>query len=230
MKLWSFSRCDLRIGGVRMNNFEEIVQIVENISEGIISINNEQRINIINKKAKEIFGISYKYDIGHPGGTLNKGDIIIIGDNCIGEDDGGIITSDFVKLGITEEIPQKSAFVYIGEYGGKNTYKYSQNYYKGILSLTSIVSDKKISVSIDFPIKKINICIDELHIPYIYIKGIGHMVILDAVTKEIKFYQSKGYTIRGEAIKAILMKKSMQRKFLVNSLNLMFLGKKSMKY
>jgi sigma-54 dependent transcriptional regulator, acetoin dehydrogenase operon transcriptional activator AcoR len=195
-----------------MDELIEIQQIVENISEGIISINNEQRINIINKKAKEIFGISYKYDIGHPAGKLNKGDIIIIGDNCIGEDDGGIRGSDFIKLGINENIPQKSAFVYIGEYGKENSYKYSENYSKGILSLSKIISGKNISVSINFPTKNIEICVDKTSISYSYIKSIGHIVILDKITKEIKFYQSKGYTIRGEAVKAIINEESYSEK------------------
>ena len=209
-----------------MEELTEIQQIVENITEGIISINKEQRINIINKKAKEIFGISYKYDIGHPPGKLEKGDIVIIGDNCIGSDDGGIVESDFIKLGINEVIPQKSAFVYIGEYGRSNTFKYSEHYSKGNLSLAKLISGKNISVSINFPKKKIEICIDKVSIPYSYIKGIGHVVILDNITKGIKFYQSKGYTIRGEALKSIINEESYTEKISGKSSELEVQGEK----
>ena len=91
-----------------MDRFNSITQIVENISEGIISIDSTQRINIINKKAKEIFGISYKYDLGHPPGKIEQGDIVIIGDNAIGIDDGGMGSEDLKKIGIDESIPQKA--------------------------------------------------------------------------------------------------------------------------
>jgi transcriptional regulator with PAS, ATPase and Fis domain len=182
----------------------ELEQIVENVSEGIISIDSEQRIDVINKKAKEIFGISYKYDMSHPAGKIEEGDIVIIGDNCIGEDDGGLGARDFKLLGIDERLPGKSAFVYIGVYGKESYYKYLEYYSSEVLSLSKTLCSRNISVSINFPVKKIEINIDNISIPYSYIKSIGHIVILDGRSKDIKFYQSKGYTIRDEDIKSII--------------------------
>lgn len=187
-----------------MDKSYSITQIVENISEGIIAIDNTQRINIINRKAKEIFGISYKYDLGHPPGKIEYGDIIIIGDNGIGIDDGGMSGKDLKKIGIYESIPKKASLVYIGVYGKENEYKFSEYYTKNTLSLTKTISQRKIGITINFAMKTIEVKIDDLCIPYDYIKGIGHIVVLDGDTCELKFYQSKGYTVRGEDLKAII--------------------------
>ncbi|MBS4534836.1 hypothetical protein GOQ29_04310, partial [Clostridium sp. D2Q-14] len=40
-----------------------------------------------------------------------------------------------------------------------------------------------------------------------YIKAIGHMVIIDKNNDKIKFYQSKGYTVRKESIHDIFLNK-----------------------
>lgn len=189
-------------------------QIIENISEGIISIDSQQRINIINRKAKGIFGIAYKYDIGHLGGRIEKGDILIIGDNSLGTDDGGLEGEDLKDIGISECIPQKASFVYIGIYGddASNEYKYYQYSSENIISLRSVLLGMDISVSINFSNKIISIDIDDISIPYSFVKGIGHIVVLDGQSGELKFYQSKGYTIRSEDLKAILRGKNFVEK------------------
>lgn len=187
-----------------MDGVSNLSQIVENISEGIISIDNKQKINLINKKAKEIFGIVYKYDIGHSGGKIEYGDVLIIGDNSLGTDDGRMDSEDLRAIGINEYIPQKSPFVYIGIYGENNDYKYIKNYSDNVLFLNKVLLGRNISVSINFSLKSIDIKIDEICIPYSYVKGIGHIVILDGVSGKIKFYQSRGYTVRGEDLKSIL--------------------------
>ena len=103
---------------------------------------------------------------------------------------------------------KRPAFVYIGVYGEENEYKFIEHYTKNILSLTKTISHRNISTTINFATKTIEVKIDNLSIPYDYIKGIGHIVILDGDTFELKFYQSKGYTVRGEDLKAIINGKS----------------------
>jgi sensor histidine kinase regulating citrate/malate metabolism len=71
-------------GGVFMDEKITGQIMLDGISEGVIAVDNNNRICFINKKAKEIFGITYKQDIGHREGKINKGDIVIIGDTSIG--------------------------------------------------------------------------------------------------------------------------------------------------
>lgn len=179
-------------------------QIFQNIPVGVIAIDCNEEIREINKKAKEIFGIIYKIDMGHDEGQIQKGDVVIIGDNSIGLDDGGLSESDLKYLGIEENIRQGSAFVYIGRYLEGGEFRYRENSKNGLLSLERNISGKSLKVEIDFTKKYINIKVSSIEFPYKYIKGIGHIVVLDGNSLEIKFYQSKGYTVRKEDLKSIL--------------------------
>lgn len=176
-------------------------EIIEKIPVGVIVIDSEKKIIEINRKAKDIFGIKYRIDLGHDEGKIEDGDVVIIGDNSIGLDDGGIDDNDFKSLGIKEKIKKGSAFVYIGKYKIGGEYKNKDVQSGEILSLEKYISGKQCKVEIDFLSKLINIKIDEKQFPYRYIKGIGHVVILDGKNGRIKFYQSKGYSVRKEDLK-----------------------------
>jgi len=69
---------------------ELAMQFTDMMSEGFIFIDDKGKIQIYNNKAKEIFGISYSYGISHSSGKIEKGDIIIIGDNFLGKDDANL--------------------------------------------------------------------------------------------------------------------------------------------
>lgn len=178
--------------------------IMENISEGIIGIDKEKKINIINKRAKEIFGITYNQIIGHAEGEISQGDIVIIGDNALGLDDGGMDQGDLELLGVREVIPKGASFVYIGRFPGKGDYKYSSGVGNGILSISKNIDGIEISSQVDILQRKITIRVGEKEFPYNFIKSVGHIVILDKDSLEAKFYQSKGYSVRKEDLKNIL--------------------------
>jgi sigma-54 dependent transcriptional regulator, acetoin dehydrogenase operon transcriptional activator AcoR len=178
--------------------------MLDNISEGIIYADREERIRMINKKAKEIFGILYRHDIGHDEGSISDGDIIIIGDNSLGFDDGGMEFEDLKLLRIEEKLPPKAAFVYIGRYKQGGEYRYFENRNPDSLSITRKISGTELKSEINFIEKEIIIRVDDLLFPYKFVKGIGHMVILDKDSHRVKFYQSKGYSIRKEDLKTIL--------------------------
>ena len=44
-----------------------------------------------------------------------------------------------------------------------------------------------------------------------YLESVGHLVVLDGKTKEVKFFQAKGYGYRGEEAGELLRGKSKQR-------------------
>ncbi|MCX7884580.1 MAG: sigma 54-interacting transcriptional regulator [Caloramator sp.] len=188
-------------------------QIIKNIPVGVIAIDAERKIQEINEKAKEIFGIKYKIEIGHEEGKIEEGDLVIIGDNSIGLDDGGLDDDDFKSLGIKEKIKKGSAFVYIGKYKIGGEYRYKDIQSGEILSLEKYISGKQCKVEINFLNKIIDIKVDGKQFPYKYIKGIGHIVILDGKSGNIKFYQSKGYSVRKEDLKSILNGRTFMKKF-----------------
>lgn len=182
--------------------------IMENISEGIICVDKQKKINIINKRAKEIFGISYNQIIGHAAGQVNHGDIVIIGDNSLGLDDGGMEQRDLELIGVSEVIPRGASFVYIGRFAGEGEYKYSTGTGNEAFSISKKINGIEVSSAIDFLRRKITISVGDKQFPYNFIKSIGHIVILDKDSLEVKFYQSKGYSVRKEDLKNILNGKS----------------------
>lgn len=199
--------------------------IMENISEGIICVDRQKRINIINKRAKEIFGISYNQIIGHAAGQISPGDIVVIGDNSIGLDDGGMEQKDLKLIGVDEAIPTGAPFVYIGSFLGRGEYKYLTKASSEPLFIGKSINGKEISSTIDFLHRKITINVGNMQFPYYFIKSIGHIVILDKDSLEVKFYQSKGYSVRKEDLKNILNGKAYLEKIINETMEIEVLNK-----
>ncbi len=193
-------------------------QFTDIMSEGLIFIDDKGIIQIYNNKAKEIFGIINKFDYSHDSGTIEKGDIVIIGNNCLGMDDGGLTSENLKIIGINDSnIKAKDSIIAIGIYKSEKFEipKYVINKYENNadkLELNCVYSNVIIKVCIDFVRRHINIMINQDSYGMDYIKGIGHMVVLDSKTKKMKFYQTKGYTARNEEIYNLLNGKSFMAK------------------
>ena len=72
------------------------------MSEGFIVIDKEGTIQVYNDKAKEIFGIRHDHQISHGKGKINSGDIVIIADNSLGQDDGKMNLDSLKVLNIKD--------------------------------------------------------------------------------------------------------------------------------
>lgn len=198
-------------------NKEFTNSITDNVKEGLIFIDNNGSIQLYNKRAKEIFGIIYDSGLGHKEGHINEGDIVILADNSLGQDDGELTPSDLSYIGIEDgEIELGDSIIGIGTYKNDNikpiykTVKNSNNQDK--IEIKTTFLKKKVNIIIDFKNKTTTIGVDGQVYQMEYIKAIGHMVILDRNTKEIKFYQAKGYTIRKESIHDIFLGRSFMEK------------------
>lgn len=193
-------------------------QFTDIMSEGLIFIDDNGIIQIYNNKAKEIFGIINKFDFSHDSGTIEKGDIIIIGDNCLGMDDGGLTSEDLKIIGINDSnIEAKDAIIAVGIYKNEKfeTPKYVINKYDNHadkLELNCEYSNVYIKVCIDFIRRHVNVMVNQDSYVMDYIKSIGHMVVLDSKEKKMKFYQTKGYTARNEGICNLLNGKKFRAK------------------
>lgn len=183
------------------------------MSEGFIVIDNKGIIQIYNEKAKEIFGIRQEGQKHHREGRINPGDIVIIGNNSIGQDDGKMDSTSLKFLGINDNsIDTGDSLIVIGVFDKKGminpVFKTLKNYHKeDFLNLKTEYLEIPMEIEIDFVNKLISIKVRDEEFMINYINAIGHMVVLDGITREMKFYQSHGYTAREESINDLLKRK-----------------------
>lgn len=193
-------------------------QFTDMIHDGFIFIDTMGIIQIYNSKAKEIFGIDYKPEYSHSSGKIEKGDIVIIADSCIGKDDGGLSPESLKYIGIrNSNIKTEDAIVAVGSYCDDRRfvpkYVYSGNdSLHDKLELEGTYHGIHISSYIDFENGIVSVTAGQDTYKIEFVKCIGHMVVLEAVTKKMKFYQTKGYTARGEDINALLKGKEFRSK------------------
>ena len=179
------------------------------IEDGVIVVDRQKIIRIYNRRAREIFGISCDSDPGHAAGTISDGDIVILGDNCFGGDDGNLTPEDLRSIGLPQgELKPGDAFVAVGKYRSPGAQVYYQVIRGGQLqeplSLDCMVDGNFIRVEIDDFSKSSTISIDDKSYHLNYLLTVANLVILDGVTGEVKFYQARGYTARGEAVGDLL--------------------------
>ncbi len=199
-----------------IDNHEYIEIFTNMISEGFIFIDNEGIIKVYNKKAREIFGIDANPKKTHPAGKLEEGDIVIMATNSLGEDDGNLNPSYLKELGLKDKkLKQGDALISIFRYGNQDKVIYKtldKDRADNLLVIDKIVDGTDISATIDFINKFIKVDINDESYSMAYINSIGFLVILDKDTKELKFYQSEGYTARNESIRDILEGKTYRGK------------------
>lgn len=180
----------------------EYVYLFDILDEGLIVVDKKNDIQFINNRAKDIFGLRNKYVLPHGSGKIEEGDIIIIGDTSFGDDDGGLESNDLKVLGIHNTINKGDYFLYIGKFGRGGEYS-SDKVLSASYKLEKDIEGNNLKVEIDYNKKKVAITVNEKVVELEFIKSVGHIVVLDK-NYNIKFYQAKGYTVRGETIKEIL--------------------------
>ena len=189
--------------------YKLLQSITDEMDEGLICINNEKNILLCNQKAKEIIGLVIDKINSHPSAQVEVGDIVIIADNSLGNDDGELLPEELGLININDS-NIKNGFIIIGVGVYKNpeinaVYKYMRNplLAKELILETNYLGFT-ISISIDTVDKIISIKVNDTVQNMSYLEAIGHMVILDGKTGQIKFFQARGYTIRKESIGDIL--------------------------
>jgi transcriptional regulator with PAS, ATPase and Fis domain len=180
--------------------------IYDSIGEGIIFIDRMEKIHLFNRSAMETFGLIDRKSINHLEGFLAKGDLVCIATNSLGADDGDLNRNALSKLGYDADLEYSKAFIIVGKYlDDKNSpiYFYGKNNvnqhnhsieFEDLIFKVEINNDKKF----------IDIQVDDESFRLDYIYAISHMVIIDSVTRKIKFVQSLGYTARNESPRKLL--------------------------
>ena len=75
---------------------------MDSLNMGVILLDKDGIIRMCNRRAEEITGISISAGESHPAGKIEDGDIVIIADSKMGEDDGNLSAEDLKMLNIKD--------------------------------------------------------------------------------------------------------------------------------
>lgn len=186
-----------------------IEKLMDRMDQGFIYIDDKEKIRRCNRKAKEITGIIIDSGSKHDAGRIEEGDIVILADNSLGEDDGELGSRELELLNIKDDnIEEGDALVAVGVY--KNKKIEAQYHYlkktdvKKTLSLDVNYYGFHIESIVDKHKKETYININGKSYMMPYYVSIGNMVVIDGITGDVKFFQAKGYTIRNEDVGKLL--------------------------
>ena len=160
----------------------------------------------INQQAKERFGLFNHSLYSHPAGRLEPGDIVILATSAMGADDGGLTAADLSVLDIHDaRLRPNDILAAVGVYKGpgvKPVYKYLRGGEAAGLHLD--VTFQGVPISVHIGDKEIVVEVREKAYSINYFVCIGQMVVLDHRTKQVKFWEEKGYSARKEGIGSLL--------------------------
>ncbi len=185
-----------------------VTDLTERLGYGLIFVNDDGTIGEYSEVAKEKFGLVVPKGKSHRAGRVEKGDIVIIADNMIGNDDA-LTAGELSMLGIDDpDIRPADAIIAIGTYADSKfapVYKYYSRYYpQSDLRLRETYRDYDIVAGIDLDRKLMYISINGDEYQMAYLESIGFMVIVRPESGEVKFFQDVGYGFRGEEVGRIL--------------------------
>ena len=195
---------------------DTIKTIAKGMNAGYIYVDNDGIIGDFSELAKEILGIKTSGHQKHDAGRIEPGDIVIFADNDLGNDDM-MRPIDMKCLNINDKgINQGDIVLAIGRYkdrSAKPVYKTFSSYVpETLIRLKAKIDELEISVSLDCESRSIKVTVAGEVYGMDYLESVGHLVVLDGKTKEVKFFQAKGYGYRGEEAGELLRGKSYQSK------------------
>lgn len=201
-------------------NSTQFLKIIDAVDEGVLIVDKNGIIQLFNHKARLMTGVDISPIMVHESGKINKGDLVIIADNRLGYDDGGLDAAHLKRIGITtDELMKEDAFVAVGLYdvhGVNGEIKIWKNKTRNErLTFDTVHALHKIHAEINLKDKEVVIKIDEESYRMNYAIAIGHIVVFDLNVSTMKFYQDKGYSVRNESIAELLSGENFRAKGLV---------------
>lgn len=189
---------------------EQIVErLMDSMHQGVVYVDRDGIIRRCNHVAKEITGIIFNAHVSHAAGHVEEGDIVIIADNRIGGDDGGLSERELALLNIRDkEIRQGDILVAAGIYGNGDIsaqYKFLHNHLLDTpLKLDTNYMGFHVVASVDLEKKETRIQVNDAVFRLGYFNSVGNMVVIDGSTGDVKFFQAKGYSVRDEDLGRLL--------------------------
>lgn len=194
-----------------------VERLMNSMHQGIVYVDRDGIIHLCNQVAKEITGIVFNVHASHDSGKIAEGDIVIIADNRIGEDDGGLGEQELAFLNIRDkEIRKGDMFVAAGVYKNKDIrpqYKFMRNRHLD----TPLVLDINylgfhVAASVDMEKKETLIQVNDSVYRLGFYNSVGNMVVIDGTAGTVKFFQAKGYSVRNEDMGRLLRGESWMAK------------------
>lgn len=190
-------------------NVNALEMLMDKLNHGLLYVNKDKYIMMANESAKNITGINIGITSGHDAGKIEPGDIVIIADNRLGEDDGDFTSQDFEKININDsDIKQGDMVIALGVYMNKDIepqYKYLREHQLDrSMTIETDYYGFHIKAVIDTENKFIEIDVNNVMYRQDYFSAIGHMVVIDSITGRVKFFQAKGYSVRDEDIGTLM--------------------------
>ena len=191
--------------------------LMDSMNQGIMFLDSDMTIQHCNRRAKKITGIVFDTQGRHEAGKLSEGDIVIIADNKLGDDDGNLTGKDLETLNINDrDIREGDMLVAVGVYKNKKIepeYKYTHVHHMNTpLKLDVNYFGFHIAAEVDTEKRQNTIQVNENIFKMEYFHSIGNVVIIDGTTGNIKFFQAIGYGVRNEEIGRLLREEPWEAK------------------
>jgi len=196
---------------------QAIEKIMSSMGQGIVYVDSDKRIQMCNSYAKKITGIIIDAMCSHEGGRLDEGDIVIIADNKIGEDDGETGHEELSALNINDRnIRPNDMLIAVAVYKNNKIepqYKYVREHQLNVpLAMDTNYLGFQIRVEIDTDKRETLIAVKDREFRLKFFSSVGNMVVIDGMSGTVKFFEAKGYTVRRESIGDLLRGGSFVRK------------------
>ena len=189
--------------------------LLDSSSHAIFALDADGIVTHINRQAKENFGLFNHSQQSHPAGKLEPGDLVILATTIMGGDDGGLQQEDLSVLGIRDKRIQPGDMVAaVGVFGGEGTmrpvYKFLRRRDAGAMNLETSWEGIPIQVAIDG--KEVSVAVGGVTYSISYFMSFCQCVVLDGATKQVKFWEEKGYSARKEGVGNLLRGATFQAK------------------
>ena len=176
--------------------------VMDSSSHAIFTLDREGIVTHINQQAKSRFGLFNHSRYSHGPGRLEPGDIVVIADTAIGMDDGNLKPEDLGCIGIHDKkIHSGDMIAAVGVFqdpGSKPVYKCLPGKDAETIRLETLYRDLQISLTIDG--REARVTVGDIEYVIDYFLCIGQMVVVDGKTRQVKFWEEKGYSARKEGI------------------------------
>ena len=191
------------------NENRAVELLMDSMNQGVLFLDENRTIRMCNQRLKEFTGIVVNAHASHRAGKIEEGNIVIIADNQLGEDDGSLGPSELSLLNIEDRhIKKGDMLIAVGVYKNKKiepVYKYLREHQLNVpMTLDTNYYGFHITASIDTAHREITITVNEQPYRIKYFSAVGNAVVIDGSSGDVKFFQAKGYSVRNEAIGNLL--------------------------
>lgn len=192
--------------------------LMDSLDRGILFIDRREVIQCMNTCAGKITGTAIECPYAHDGGKIAAGDIVIIADSGVGEDDGAVGAEELLRIGINDgEIKRGDMLTAVGVFcpdkekavphqkNEKPVYKYLREHLcTGLFGFEREYRGLSVGAWIDTKRRLTQITAGKYKFSLPYFYNVGHMAVIDGKSGKLKFYQAKGYSVRHESIGELL--------------------------